>query len=147
MEDVSTSQAVSLWLGTCIELSHYISGNIPILVQDRAFLLQNISRKWLMTYQILLNHIGPFSITLRDLHDHSPIAIFSNAIFTRGTLYYSAALAVVPCPSVRLSHTSRCYQNSWTDRAGFCHGCFFRPVLWRVLRNSGIFSSFKKHEQ
>ena len=44
----------------------------------------------------------------------------------------SAVLAMGLCPSV--CHKSVFCWSGWTDRAGFWHGGFFRPVLHYVLR-------------
>ena len=50
------------------------------------------------------------------------------------------ALCLSVCLSfVCVHHKSVFYQKGWTDRAGFWHECFFRPVSECVATNSGIY--------
>jgi len=38
---------------------------------------------------------------------------------------------------VSVCHKSVFYRNSWTNRAGFWHGSFLSPILYRVKRKFG----------
>jgi len=54
--------------------------------------------------------------------------------------YASAVFAVVMCPSVCPSfcHQPELYRNSWTNRAGFWHGCFLPPMPQEIRKITGI---------
>jgi len=43
--------------------------------------------------------------------------------------------------SVSVCHKSVFYRNGWTNRAGFWHGSFLRPILHCVVKNSGSFEN------
>ena len=58
------------------------------------------------------------------------LACFKSRLVFTARCWASAVLAMALCPSVSVCHKSEFCWNGWTNRAGFWHGSFIRPMLW-----------------